>query len=137
MSDAVGWRDKARLPWISRASELYQVHLNRERRLVPAGAARYLPDPGRLAESIEEMSHFDLREQIRTGLMQESWGPGEFRLTFVGAWRAVYRFLPPWKELRLRRAFRASRADHADALASPAPRPEGVTVTSDSPFAPR
>lgn len=135
MFDADAWRHKAQLPWVSRPLELYQVHLNRERRFVAPGAARYLPEPTRIAEVLDEAGAFILRDQVRSGLFRETPQAGEFRLTFAGAWRAAYRVLPPLRQIRLRRATRESRTDHAEALAHPATPTEHVAITHVSPFA--
>jgi hypothetical protein len=136
--DALAWRHIAYLPWLLRPADLYQVHLNRERRLLPADAPRYLPSIDSMPESIADGEMHLLREQVRTGLLRETRTAGEFRPTFVGAWRMVLRLLPPGKQYRLWRARRRARADHADAVAAPAPRPSRpVSVTNQSPYAPR
>ena len=129
-------RHKAQLPWVTSTSELYQVHLNRERRLLRPDAARYLPDPANVVEQVEAGTVVELREQVRTGLLRETSTPGEFRPTVAGAFVMVYRLLPPLKQIRLWQAKRRARVDHAEAMARPAPRPQRVNVTNVSPYMP-
>jgi hypothetical protein len=133
--DATPSREKAYLPWVRDPRVLYEAHLARERRLVPRGATRYVPEYTDILATAELEQVAELREQTRTGLMQETETVGVFRPTFIGAWRMVYRLLPPLKQVRVWRAKQRGRADEADAMKSPAPRPNNVRVTRVSPYA--
>ena len=128
------WLDTARVPWASDPRELYQVHLNRERRLLPPDAVRYLPEPAHVPAAFAEHAAFEVREQVRAGLMRETSRAGEVGVTWRGAWLVVMRLLPPLKQIRLRQARRRARGDYEDALRSPAPPPVAVRVTHESPF---
>jgi len=134
--DALRWRHVASLPWLAtRPRSLYQVHLNREQRILDPASPRYLPPANRLPESAAAAEYFLLRELVRTGLFREARVAGEFRPTFPGAWRLVMRMLPPAKQLRVLAAKRRARVDEAESQLSPAPRPVGpVTVTRQSPY---
>jgi hypothetical protein len=135
--DRVSNRHTAQFPSVRTATELYQIHLNRESRLFPRGEIRFVLDEANLVHASEDASFVELRQQVRSGMFHESKNAGEFRLTFCGAWRMVYRLLPPMKQLRYWKAKLRSKRDHLEAMRNPAPRPAAVEVTTVSPFEPK
>jgi hypothetical protein len=130
------WLDSARLPWVTDPRELYQVHLNRDRRLVPPDAVRFVPLPSDVPQVTAESIAHELREQVRAGLMRETSRIGEFRATWRGAWLMTMRLLPPLKQFRQWQARRRSRSDYEESKTDPAPPPHAAPITRESPFAP-
>ena len=61
-------------------------------------------------------------------------GAGEYGLTFLGAWRAAYRLLPPFKQARVRRrSAGAQRLRRGARIACPGPT--RVTITARAMYA--
>jgi hypothetical protein len=136
--DRVPRLHKQRYPWIQDVSQLYQIHLYSERRVIAANATRCIPssDPQRVIEEQKNAGAFVMREQARLGLFFETEEVGAFRLTWYGAYLTVMRLLPPGRQLRTWKSNRGARRVALLAASEKLGAPRGVAVTDVSPFEP-
>jgi hypothetical protein len=124
-------------PWVASVSELYRVHLWRERQLIDPQAARYLPRGDDVVAAQASEERFVLKEQARQGLYYETKQAGVYRPTLYGAFLMTMRMLPPGKQLRQWEFRRRARAEWTRAIDDVIAPPDLVRVTEESPFEPR
>jgi hypothetical protein len=126
-------RYRCRVPGVT-PDELYQIHVNCEARILCADATRYVPSDAAAINELIQAVVRSMRQQVRSGLFYETNTAGLFRPTWYGATMMVLRLLPPLKQIRMRRARRNGRRDQEEARRAPAPFPQNVSVTEQSPF---
>jgi hypothetical protein len=124
-------------PWVVSVSELYRVHLWRERQSIDPHAARYLPRGDDVVEAQASENRFILKEQARQGLYYETKQAGVYRPTLYDSFLMTMRLLPPGKQLRLWEFRRRARAEWNCAIDDVIAPPDLVRVTEESPFEPR
>jgi hypothetical protein len=123
-------RNSVSLEDVQDVAALYQVHLNRESRLIPASAARYLPPPGKEVDYFADEMEQEIRTHIATG--RHSTRDGEvFHPTPWGACVMTWGQLFPIKQIR-KRAMRR-RAAWELSHAQPLPFPSNVRITEQLP----
>lgn len=124
-------KDVASLPKVEDVAALYQVHLNREARLIRPDAPRYLPPQGQEMSFFTEAVARDVEDQVATGRL---FNPSAdvHRATWPGAVAMTYGQIFPIKQFR--QAARNRRAAGELAAARPMPFFANARITEQSPY---
>ena len=128
-------KDTLRAAWLQDPQQLYAVHLQREARLAPPNATRYIPADGEDLDSFFEGSRFDFERQVRLGVFWHDAASDSYRPTLPGAYHMTWSQLPPFKQMLDGADRRRAECTVNELLARPLPPlPTTVPITHRSPY---